>query len=185
MKHILPFLKPYKWRIALAMVLVATATVCDLLLPTIMSNVLNYGVAEANFAYIVRCCWQMLLVAAVGLAALITGRRLSAEIVAHFNGDLRASVFSLVNNMSFEEFNSLGTAALLTRSTHDIGTVSWVASIISGSLITIPVLVIGGVVLAMRKDVVLSLILLAFVPLVFLIVLPIGRTIHPLHREAD
>ena len=185
MKHILPFLKPYKWRIALAMVLVATATVCDLLLPTIMSNVLNNGVAQADFAYIVRCCWQMLLVAAVGLAALITGRRLSAEIVAHFNGDLRASVFSLVNNMSFEEFNSLGTAALLTRSTHDIGTVSWVASIISGSLITIPVLVIGGVVLAMRKDVVLSLILLAFVPLVFLIVLPIGRTIHPLHREAD
>ena len=185
MKHILPFLKPYKWRIALAMVLVATATVCDLLLPTIMSNVLNYGVAEADFAYIVRCCWQMLLIAAVGLAALISGRRLSAEIVANFNGDLRASVFAHVNNMSFEEFNQLGTAALLTRSTHDIGTVSWVASIISGSLITIPVLVVGGVVLAMRKDVVLSLILLAFVPLVFVIVLPIGRTIHPLHREAD
>ena len=185
MKHILPFLKPYKWRIALAMVLVATATVCDLLLPTIMSNVLNYGVAEADFAYIVRCCWQMLLTAAVGLAALISGRRLSAEIVANFNGDLRASVFAHVNNMSFEEFNQLGTAALLTRSTHDIGTVSWVASIISGSLITIPVLVVGGVVLAMRKDVVLSLILLAFVPLVFLIVLPIGKTIHPLHRESD
>ena len=185
MKHILPFLKPYKWRIALAMVLVATATVCDLLLPTIMSNVLNNGVAQADFAYIVRCCWQMLLTAAVGLATLISGRRLSAEIVANFNGDLRASVFAHVNNMSFEEFNQLGTAALLTRSTHDIGTVSWVASIISGSLITIPVLVVGGVVLAMRKDVVLSLILLAFVPLVFLIVLPIGRTIHPLHREAD
>ena len=62
MKHILPFLKPYKWRIALAMVLVATATVCDLLLPTIMSNVLHNGVAQADFAYIVRCCWQMLLV---------------------------------------------------------------------------------------------------------------------------
>ena len=56
MKHILPFLKPYKWRIALAMVLVATATVCDLLLPTIMSNVLNNGVAQADLAYIVRCC---------------------------------------------------------------------------------------------------------------------------------
>ena len=105
--------------------------------------------------------------------------------MANFNGDLRASVFAHVNNMSFEEFNQLGTAALLTRSTHDIGTVSWVASIISGSLITIPVLVVGGVVLAMRKDVVLSLILLAFVPLVFLIVLPIGKTIHPLHRESD
>lgn len=185
MKYILSFLKPYRRRIAAAMVLVAAATVCDLLLPTIMSDVLNRGVAEADFAYIVRCCAKMLLVAAVGLAALIAGRRLSAGIVANFNGDLRAAVFSRVNNMSFEEFSGLGTAALLTRSTHDVGTVSWVASLISGSLITIPVLLIGGVVLAMRKDVVLSLILLAFVPLVFVIVLPIGKTIHPLHRESD
>ncbi len=185
MKHILPFLKPYRWRIALAMALVGAATVCDLLLPTIMSNVLNYGVTEADMTYIVRCCAQMLLVAALGLAGLIVGRKLSAEVVAGFNGDLRASVFAHVNGMSFEEFSQLGTAALLTRSTHDIGTVSWVASLISGSIITIPVLLIGGVALAMCKDVVLSLVLLAFVPLVFVIVLPIGRTIHPLHRESD
>lgn len=185
MKYIFPFLKPYRGRIALAMLLVGTATICDLMLPTIMSNVLNFGVAEADFAYIVRCCWQMLLIAAAGLACLIAGRKLSSNVVADFNGDLRAAVFSHVNHMSFEEFNQLGTAALLTRSTHDIGTVSWVASLISGSLITIPVLLIGGVVLAMRKDVVLSLVLLAFVPLVFVIVIPIGKTIHPLHRESD
>mgnify|MGYP002581510206 FL=1 len=44
----------------------------------------------------------------------------------------------------------LGAAALLSRSTYDIGTVSWVASMISGSLITIPVLFFGGVILALR-----------------------------------
>lgn len=140
MKDILPYLKPYRRRIALAMLLVAAATVCDLLLPTIMNDILNNGVRQSDFAYIVRCCAWMLAVAAAGLAALLAGRKISCDVVAGFNADLRTDVFSLVNNMTFEEFNSIGAAALLSRSTYDIGTVSWVASMISGSLITIPVL---------------------------------------------
>ncbi|MFR6377957.1 MAG: ABC transporter transmembrane domain-containing protein [Oscillospiraceae bacterium] len=134
------------------------ATVCDLLLPTIMNDILNHGVRQSDFAYIVRCCVWMLAVAAAGLAALLAGRKISCDVVAGFNADLRTDVFSLVNNMTFEEFNAIGAAALLSRSTYDIGTVSWVASMISGSLITIPVLFFGGVILALRKDVTMSLI---------------------------
>lgn len=185
MKYILPYLKPYRRRIALAMVLVAAATICDLLLPTIMNDILNNGVRQSDFPYIVRCCAKMLLTAAVGLAALLIGRKISCDVVAGFNADLRTDVFSMVNRMSFEEFNSLGAAALLSRSTYDIGTVSWVASIISGSLITIPVLFFGGFFLALRKDVGMSLILLLFVPAVFLLVRPIARRIGPLHEKSD
>ncbi len=185
MKYILPYLKPYRRRIALAMVLVAAATICDLLLPTIMNDILNNGVRQSDFAYIVRCCAKMLFTAAVGLAALLIGRKISCDVVAGFNADLRTDVFSMVNRMSFEEFNSLGAAALLSRSTYDIGTVSWVASIISGSLITIPVLFFGGFFLALRKDVGMSLILLLFVPVVFLLVRPIARRIGPLHEKSD
>ena len=167
------------------MLLVAAATVCDLLLPTIMNDILNNGVRQSDFAYIVRCCAWMLAVAAAGLAALLAGRKISCDVVAGFNADLRTDVFSLVNNMTFEEFNAIGAAALLSRSTYDIGTVSWVASMISGSLITIPVLFFGGVILALRKDVTMSLILLLFVPAIFLIVRPISKRIGPLHETSD
>lgn len=78
MKDILPYLKPYRRRIALAMLLVAAATVCDLLLPTIMNDILNNGVRQSDFAYIVRCCAWMLAVAAAGLAALLAGGRSAA-----------------------------------------------------------------------------------------------------------
>ena len=185
MKDILPYLKPYRRRIALAMLLVAAATVCDLLLPTIMNDILNHGVRQSDFAYIVRCCAWMLAVAAAGLAALLAGRKISCDVVAGFNADLRTDVFSLVNNMTFEEFNAIGAAALLSRSTYDIGTVSWVASMISGSLITIPVLFFGGVILSLRKDVMMSLILLLFVPAIFLIVRPISKRIGPLHETSS
>lgn len=80
---------------------------------------------------------------------------------------------------------SLGTAALVTRATHDVDTVSWVASMLSGTVATIPMLFLGGVVLAMRKDVVLSLVLLAFVPLLTLIVVLLGKRVLPLWGKSD
>ena len=87
MKYILPYLRPYRRQTALAMVLVAFATVCDLLLPTIMNDILNHGVRQSDFAYIVRCCVWMLAVAAAGLAALLAGRKISCDVVAGFNAD--------------------------------------------------------------------------------------------------
>lgn len=78
MKDILPYLKPYRRRIALAMLLVAAATVCDLLLPTIMNDILNNGVRQSDFAYIVRCCAWMLAVAALALPRFWPGGRSAA-----------------------------------------------------------------------------------------------------------
>ena len=87
MKDILPYLKPYRRRIALAMLLVAAATVCDLLLPTIMNDILNNGVRQSDFAYIVRCCAWMLAVAVLlrfwlGGRSAVTWSRVSMPICA-------------------------------------------------------------------------------------------------------
>ena len=56
------------------------------------------------------------LVTVFVLAALLAGRKISCDVVAGFNADLRTDVFSLVNNMTFEEFNAIGAAALLSLS---------------------------------------------------------------------
>lgn len=185
MKQILRYLKPYLGKLLAATVLIALSTLCDLLLPTWMSAILNGGIAVRDFPAIAVRCLQMLAIAAVSLASILGGTRLSTEVVACFCADLRADVFRKVNTLSFEEFGSLGTAALVTRATHDVDTVSWVASMLSGTVATIPMLFLGGVVLAMRKDVVLSLVLLAFVPLLTLIVVLLGKRVLPLWGKSD
>ena len=185
MKQILQFLIPYRKQIVLSMLLSAVATACDLALPTLMSEILDNGIRNGDYPYILRLCLIMLAVTVLGFAALLLGRWISTAIVARFNADLRENVFRRVNGMTFEEFGELGTAALVTRSTHDVGTVSWVASMVSGSLITIPVLFLGGVGLAMSKDLTLSLILLAVVPVVLIVTMRIGDQITPLHKKAD
>lgn len=185
MKRILRYLKPYVGRLLVAALLLAVSTLCDLLLPTLMSDILEKGVRGQDFDYILLCCGQMLAVAAASLISLILGTRLSTRIVADFCADLRADIFRKVNTLSFEEFGAMGTAALVTRATHDVNTVSWIASMLCSSVATVPLLFVGGTVLALRKDVMLSLILLLFIPIIFAGVILIGRKVLPLWDKSD
>ena len=185
MKKIFAYLKPYRGGLILGMLLMAISTVCELLLPDIMSDILNTGVYNADLSYIFRCCAKMLVVALVSLGSVLGGWYISSRVVAGFCADLRQGVFRKVNTMRFEDISRMGSSALLTRSTHDVGTLSWVASMLSGSVITIPVLCSGGVVLALGKDAVLSLVLLLFIPLVFAAVVKIGKKIEPLWETSD
>ena len=185
MKRIIKYLKPYRGKLALAALLVSVSTLCDLLLPTLMSNILNSGIRTGEFSSILRTCLAMLAVASVSLACILYGTKTSSRVVADFCGDLRADIFRKVNTLSFEEFGQLGTAALVTRATHDVETVSWVASMFCGTVATIPMLFIGGIALAMAKDVTLSLVLLAFVPVILLGGWLAGKRVLPLWKKSD
>lgn len=90
-----------------------------------------------------------------------------------------------MNALTFEEVSRIGTSALLTRSTHDVGTLAWVADMLSSNIITIPVLFFGGVVLAFSKDSTLALIILVAMPIITLLVLAIGRRVEPLWKISD
>ncbi len=185
MKIMMKYLKPFWLGLFFSTVAITVSTVCDLLLPTIMSQILEAGVYEGDFSYILERCAVMFVVALVGLAATLIGSKLSCDVVAGFCADVRGAVFRRVNQMSFEEFGKLGTAALVTRATHDVETVSWLAAELAGTVVTIPVLFFGGVILSFRKDVLLSLILLVFLPIIVATVLLIGKKILPLWEKSD
>ena len=185
MKEMMKYLRPYRRSILLATVMMTLSTLCDLLLPTIMSEILNNGVYQKDMGYILECCLWMLAVASVGLGTVLLGSRISSSVVASFCADVRGDVFRKVNRMTFEEFGKLGTAALVTRATHDVQTVSWVAAELCGTIVMIPVLFLGGVLLAMAKDLLLSLLMLVFVPVIMVVVLRVGKRIVPLWEKAD
>ena len=185
MKRILPYLKPYRGKMLLGMLLIAVSSVCSLLLPTIMSDILDGGIYTSDWDYILRCCGKMLVVTLISLGAVAAGTWCRTQVVSGFCADLRAMVFRRVNTLTFEEVSRIGTSALLTRSTHDVGTLAWVADMLSSNIITIPVLFFGGVVLAFSKDSTLALIILLAMPVIMLLVLAIGRKVEPLWKISD
>ena len=185
MKRILPYLKPYRGKMLLGMLLIAVSSVCSLLLPTIKSDILDGGIYTSDWDYILRCCGRMLLVTLLSLGAVAAGTWCRTQVVSGFCADLRAAVFGRVNALTFEEVSRIGTSARLTRSTHDVGTLAWVADMLSSNIITIPVLFFGGVVLAFSKDSTLALIILVAMPIITLLVLAIGRRVEPLWKISD
>ena len=189
MRELLSYLKPYKGKIALATCLMAIAAVCDLLLPTLMSNVLDkgvYGAAEGDtFGYILRTAGWMLLTCLVSLASVAGGYWVVYQAISGYTWSLRSALFRKVHTMTLAEVGRIGTSNLVTRSTHDVGTLNWVVSMLCGNLIIIPLMFLGGVVLCMRKDFQLSLVILCAVPLLLAVMLWMSKKIAHLWDVSD
>ena len=189
MRKLLIYLKPQRKRIVFATLLMAVSVLCNLALPTIMSSILDNGVyrsaVENTFPYTAKMCGIMLAVALISLAAVIAGFRLTSRITTAFTRDLRSAIFRKVHTMTFEEMGKIGTGGLVTRSTHDVGTLAWVASMLSGNIFIIPIMFVGGVALCFSKDITLSLIMLAMVPLVIVVVVLLGKKITPRWELSD
>ena len=189
MRKLLSYLKPYKGKIALATFLMAISAVCNLLLPTLMSNVLDkgvYGAAEADtFPYILKTAAWMLGVSILSLASVAGGYWVVYHVISGYTWSLRSAIFRKVHTMTLAEVGRIGASNLVTRSTHDVGTLNWVVSMLCGNIIIIPLMFLGGVFLCMRKDFTLSLVILCAVPLLIAAVLLMSKKIAHLWEVSD
>ena len=189
MRKLLSYLKPYKGKIALATLLMAISAVCDLLLPTLMSNVLDkgvYGAAEADtFPYILQTAAWMLGISLLSLASVAGGYWVVYHVISGYTWSLRSALFRKVHTMTLSEVGRIGASNLVTRSTHDVGTLNWVVSMLCGNLVIIPLMFLGAVFLCMRKDFWLSLIILCAVPLLIAVVMLMSKKIAHLWEVSD
>ena len=189
LRKLFVYLKPYRGKIALATVLMAVSAVCSLLLPTLMSDVLDrgvYGAAEADtFGYILGTAGWMAGISLVNLACVAGGYWVVYRVISGYTWHLRSALFRKIHAMTLEEVGRLGPSNLVTRSTHDVNTLNWVISALCGGILIIPLTFLGGVFLCMRKDVGLSLVILCAVPLVIGAVLLLSRRIEHLWETSD
>ena len=189
MRKLFVYLKPYRGKIVLSTFLMAISAVCDLLLPTLMSNVLDkgvYGAAEADtFAYILKTAGWMLGLSLVSLASVAGGYWVVYHVISGYTWSLRSALFRKVHGMTLSEVGRIGTSNLVTRSTHDVGTLNWIISALCGSIIIIPLMFLGGVFLCLRKDVRLSLVILCAVPLLIGAGFTLSKKIEHLWEVSD
>ena len=189
MRKLLIYLKPYRGKIALATLLMAVSAACNLLLPTLMSDILDrgvYGAAEADtFGYIVSTALRMLGISMVSLLSVGGGYWIVYHVISGYTWSLRSALFRKVHTMTLEEVGRLGTSKIVTRSTHDVDTLDWVISALCGGILIIPLTFLGGVILCMRKDFQLSLVILCAVPLVIGAGLLLSKKIEHRWEVAD
>jgi len=182
MLKIFKHLKPFAGLVVLIVCFLIVQSLAELYLPTLMSDVVNNGMMKSNFNYIWKYGFYMLLVAALSGACSIIGAYFSSKAAVGFGRDLRDKVFTQVEGYSLNEIDKIGTASLITRTTNDINQVQMVTIMMMRFMITAPIMMVGGIIMALSKDRELANILAVVLPLMIIIMAVTAKFVVPLFK---
>lgn len=185
MIKILKNLNPYKWVVVAVVLLVFGQSMAELFLPTLMADIIDNGVVKGDIPYIWRIGGWMLLVSAIGAVAAVFASFYSAKAAMGMGRDLRHKVFKHVGQFSLQEFDEVGTASLITRTTNDITQVQQVVIMMLRMVISAPIMLVGGVIMAVSKDAQLSLVIIGAMPILAIAILLILKYGMPLFQEVQ
>ncbi len=158
-------LKDYRGLIWLVVALQFLATLASLFLPTLNANIIDNGVITADTGYILRTGALMLAVTLVQITCSITGVYFGSRIAMGFGRDVRDNLFRRVGSFSSREVQSFGAPSLITRNTNDVQQVQMLLQFGMTLMVTAPITLVGGVILALHEDVGLSWLIVVCVPL--------------------
>jgi len=176
------YLRPYRGALLGVLSLQLVQTMASLILPTLNADIIDRGVAVGDTGYILRMGARMLLVSFIQVAAAVSVIAFAAHAAQSMGRDLRSAVYQKVGAFSKKEMTELGVASLITRSTNDVQQIQMLVMMGSTLLVMAPILVIGGVIMAVTQDLSLSWLIAVSAPLLIVILLLIIRKLAPLFR---
>lgn len=171
MIKLLKRLTVYKWAVFAVLVLVFAQSMSDLYLPTLMADIIDKGVVTGDTAYIWKIGAVMLGITGIGALAAVAASYYSSKASMGLGRDIRRQVFNHIERFSLQEFDQVGTASLITRTTNDITQVQQVVIMMLRMVVSAPIMFIGGLIMAVSKDAKLSLVIVAAMPVLVLSIL--------------
>jgi ATP-binding cassette, subfamily B, multidrug efflux pump len=158
------FLRPFSRPLLAITLLQLGSTLAALYLPSLNADIIDKGVALGDTGYITRTGAWMLLVTLVQISCSSAAVYFAAGTAMGFGRDVRAEVFHHVGTFSAREVNHFGAPSLITRTTNDVQQVQMLVQMSCTLLVSAPIMMIGGVIMALREDVGLSWLMLVSVP---------------------
>jgi ATP-binding cassette subfamily B protein len=176
------YLAPYRGLVAVLVGLQLVGTIASLYLPSLNGRIIDEGVARGDTGYIVRTGGWMLAVSLVQILATVAATFLGARSAAGLGRDVRAAVFARVGDFSAQEVSRFGAPTLISRNTNDVTQVQTVVFMGSAMMVSAPIMMVGGIVMALREDVGLSWLVAVAVPALALSVALVIRRMIPQFR---
>ena len=156
--------RPYLGLISVVVVLQLVQSIANLYLPSLNAHIIDDGVTLGKTDVILRLGAVMLAVTVLQVACAVGAVYAGARVAMSVGRDLRAGVFDHVQTFSARELGKFGAPSLITRTTNDVTQVQLVVFMTFTILVAAPVMMVGGVVMALQEDVELSGLLLVIVP---------------------
>jgi ATP-binding cassette subfamily B protein len=158
------FLSTYRRPLAIVVALQFVGTLGALYLPSLNADIIDNGVVTGDTGYIVRIGAVMLAVAFVQIACSIGAVWFGAKTAMSFGRDVRAAIFHRVGLFSQREVQHFGAPSLITRETNDVQQVQMLVLLSCTLMVMAPIMMVGGIIMAIRQDLGLSWIIAVTVP---------------------
>lgn len=179
------FLTPYKSAAILAPLLMVLEVAMDLLQPKLMSSIVDDGVLAGNLSHIITTGLIMLLVALIGWVGGAGCTLYSSKAAVGYGTDLRQELFDHIQTFSFRNLDTFQEGSLITRLTSDITQMQTFVQMLLRMFIRSPMLIIGSIIMAFTISVKLALILIATVPVLFIILFILIKASYPLFASVQ
>ena len=185
MRTLAKYLQNYKKESVLAPFFKFLEVVFDLLVPVVIAQIIDVGIANNDHGYIVQKFFILILMAAAGLAVSITAQFFAAKASVGFATEVRQAVFDHIQKLSYTELDTLGTDTLITRLTDDVNQVQNGVNMGLRLLLRSPFIVLGSMVMAFTINVRCALIFAVAIPVLFLVVFVIMFLSIPLFKKVQ
>ncbi|HYQ33080.1 MAG TPA: ABC transporter ATP-binding protein [Lapillicoccus sp.] len=176
------YLVPYKGELAAILVLQLIGTISALYLPTLNADIIDNGVAKGDTGYIIRTGVWMLGVSVVQIVVTVAAVYLASRSSMALGRDMRSAIFHRVGDFSAQEVSKFGAPTLISRNTNDVTQVQMVVFMALAIMVSAPISMIGGIFMALRQDVPLSVIIAVAVPVLAIAVGLVIRKMIPQFR---
>ncbi|WP_078549957.1 ABC transporter ATP-binding protein [Litchfieldia alkalitelluris] len=168
MLKVFSYLKPYRIAVTIALTLMLVELAVELLHPLFMAKIIDDGILKGDTQVIIK--WGLIMVGMSFLAFTsgIINSFYAAHVSQSFGLDVRKAIFDKVQSFSFSNFNLFPTSSLITRLTNDVTQIQNTVFMSLRIMLRAPLLIIGGMIMALIVNFRLALIFLIVIPILFI-----------------
>lgn len=185
MKRLMRYLKDYKMESVLAPLFKLLEAFFELLVPLVMANIIDIGIANSDMGYVTQMGLCLLALAIVGLVSSITAQFFAAKAAVGFSTRLRQALFDHIQGLNFTNIDRAGTSTMITRMTSDINQVQSGVNMVLRLFLRSPIIVFGAMIMAFTIDVKSALIFVVAIPLLAIVVFGIMMWTMPLYKHVQ
>jgi len=179
MKRYGKYVKPYLSAFIIGPCLMLVEVVGEILMPKLMSMIINNGIADRDTGYIIRIGLCMLAAAMIMAVGGVGGAYFSSKASICFTSDLRRDLFAKVQQFSFKNIDAYSTGSLVTRLTNDVQQVQQLMVMCLRMALRAPGMMIGALIMAFTINSRLAMIILIVIPLLTIVIAIILTTAYP------
>jgi ATP-binding cassette subfamily B protein len=185
MKKVLSYLKPYTFFIIVSIVFTFIQAILSLYLPDLMSKIVNNGVVGQSIDEVLNVGKEMVIVTLISMVSAVFSTFIASKVSGSYANKLRSTVFSKVEKFSLKEFDKISTSSLITRTTNDVTQIQQLVLMSMRLMVMAPLMCIGGIIMAVKKNLDLSILFIVVIPMLLIVIVFLARKIVPLFTEGQ